>query len=163
MKSLLILGAGGHGKVVKEIARDFLGYEVVDFLDDNAKNAIGRIKDLEKFRKSYTKAFVALGNNDLRKELFIMLEKKGFEIVNIIHPSAIISSSVKLGKGIYIGAGAILNAKTIICDGVIIGIGAKIDHDSKVCEFSYIKTGSIVMAGSKVCEKEIIKEGSVYK
>lgn len=163
MKNLLILGAGGHGKVVKETAHDFLGYDKIDFLDDNFKDAIGRIEELEKFRNNYENAFVALGNSDLREKIVIKLEKYSFNLVNIIHPSAIVSSSTNFGKGIYIGAGAILNSNTTICDGVIIGIGAKMDHDSVAGKFSYIKTGAVLMDGSTVGEKEIVKEGSFYK
>ena len=64
MKSLLIIGAGGHGQVVKEIAQD-LGYERIDFIDDHNSRAIGKIKDLENF-KEYQNAFVGIGNNKLR-------------------------------------------------------------------------------------------------
>lgn len=162
MKSLLILGAGGHGKVVQEVAHDFLGYEMIDFLDDNAKNAIGKIEDFGKFRSTYKNAFVALGNNALREGLIMKLKANNFIVVNIIHPSAIISSSTKLGTGIYIGAGAILNSNTTVCDGTIIGIGARMDHDSVASKFSYIKTGAVLMDGSTIGEKGTIKEGSFF-
>lgn len=55
-KRLLILGAGGHGKVVREVALSLLDidgnpvYESVDFLDDNSVDVIGKIADLEKYR-----------------------------------------------------------------------------------------------------------------
>lgn len=59
--NLLLIGAGGHGKVVAEIAED-CGYEKIDFLDSNSPESIGKISDLEKFTNQYEYAFVGIGN-----------------------------------------------------------------------------------------------------
>ena len=61
MKTLLIIGAGGHGKVVAEIAMA-VGYQKIAFLDDNAPEAIGKIRDIEKWM-DYTEGFCGIGNN----------------------------------------------------------------------------------------------------
>ena len=74
-KALLILGAGGHGRVVREVALfmvDSAGmpiYEKVDFLDDNAPDAIGSMADLGVFADQYTDAFCGIGNNVVRDQL----------------------------------------------------------------------------------------------
>lgn len=68
MKHLLIIGAGGHGKVVAEVAED-VGYEQIAFLDDHAPEAIGKVSELEIFKEQYSNAFVGIGNNKLRGEL----------------------------------------------------------------------------------------------
>lgn len=67
-KNLLIIGAGGHSKVVKEIA-EALGYTKIDFLDDNSTEAIGKIADSKDYVDKYHEAFVGIGNNKFRGEL----------------------------------------------------------------------------------------------
>ena len=66
MKSILILGAGGHGRVVAETA-EACGYEKISFLDDHSETAIGKIGELQQFVKDYEFAFVGIGNNRLRE------------------------------------------------------------------------------------------------
>lgn len=68
MKRLLIVGAGGHGKVVAEVAES-IGYEEIAFLDDNSPDAIGKISEIGRFKEQYSDAFVGIGNNKLRGEL----------------------------------------------------------------------------------------------
>lgn len=82
MKSLLIVGAGGHGQVVKKIAQD-LGYERIDFIDDHNSHAIGKIKDFEKIesgnvKRGFKQALVKDNSNDefVREEK----EKTGMDI-----------------------------------------------------------------------------------
>lgn len=67
-KSLLVLGAGGHGKVVAEIATD-LGFVKIDFLDDNSPEAIGSVQDLPELGRDYDYIFCGIGKNQLRKQL----------------------------------------------------------------------------------------------
>lgn len=62
MKRLLIIGAGGHGKVVAEVAED-IEYEKIAFLDDNAQEAIGKVSKLENFKVQYCDSFVGSRNN----------------------------------------------------------------------------------------------------
>lgn len=59
MKKLLIIGAGGHGKVTAEIAEALGVYETVDFADDNSPNAVGSITELERLHKLYDCAFAS--------------------------------------------------------------------------------------------------------
>lgn len=67
-KSLLIIGAGGHGKVVKEVA-EAVGYDKIAFLDDNSAEAVGKIADAKQFVQEYQAAVVGIGNNKFRSKL----------------------------------------------------------------------------------------------
>ena len=78
--------------------------------------------------RGYSRIFVALGDNVLRTRLSESLITMGFNVVNAIHPSAIVSPSVTLGYGIAIMAGAIINAKASIGSLSIINTGAVIEH-----------------------------------
>ena len=79
-RKLLIIGAGGHGQVVSEVAED-CGYTDIAFIDDNSEKAIGRISDLENFKEEYADAFIGIGNNKLREQLSEKIKEIGFSIV----------------------------------------------------------------------------------
>lgn len=86
MKSLLIVGAGGYGQLVKDIA-EVCGYERIDFVDDKYPNAVGKNADLDIIQDRYDGCVVTIGNPDVREQVFSRLKKP----ITIIHPSASIS------------------------------------------------------------------------
>lgn len=159
---LLILGAGGHGRVVKETAKAMGCFEKIDFLDDNSKDAIGNCIDYKKYAEEYANAFVALGNNERRKEWLEALRSAGYKLPVIVHPTAYVSTKASVGEGSFIGAKAVVNVNSIIEQGCILGIGALADHDSLVGEYSYINAGAIVKAGCKLNELMKVDAGEVY-
>lgn len=166
-KRLLILGAGGHGKVVREVALSLFNidgisvYEFVDFLDDNSEDAIGKIADLKKYKGCYTDVFCGIGNNTVRKQLLDQAEKLGFHIPILIHASAYISPSAVIEVGTVVEAKAIVNTNTVIHRGCIISVGAIVDHDVIVNEFAHINAGAIVKAGAKVERSRKLEAGEV--
>jgi PglD N-terminal domain len=85
--SLLILGAGGRGKVVKETAEAMYYFDKIDFLDDHSSNAIGRCDDYIKYKDDYKHAFVGFGNNELRIKWLIELSEFGYEVPTLTHSS----------------------------------------------------------------------------
>lgn len=74
-------------------------------------------------------AIVAIGQNRLRAQLAIQLCNEGFELINAVHPNAVISHHARLGAGIAVMAGAVVNAGTLISDNVILNTAASVDHD----------------------------------
>lgn len=159
--NLLIIGAGGHGRVVKETAESMGIFGEIDFLDDNSKLAVGKIDEYRKFSKKYKYAFVALGNPELRRDTIKKLKELEYEIPVIIHPTAYVSQSVVVGEGGFIGVNATINTNVVIEEGCIVGIGALIDHDSSMGAFSYVNAGGIVKAGTRVEEGIKIESGMV--
>lgn len=139
MKSLLIVGSGQYGQLIREIAI-LNNFQKIDFLDDNGKGAIGKIKDLEELQGRYTNTICSIGNCKLRKEISSKITNK----INIIHPSAIISTSAKLGCGCVIEAGSIISANTIIEDGCFICAGAVINHNSIIRKYSQIDCNAVI-------------------
>lgn len=160
MRKLLIIGAGGHGKVVSEIAAD-IGYGEIAFLDDNSPEAIGKITELNKFRNQYSEAFVGLGNNKRRSELLCELQDCGYVIPVLIHPSAYISRTAMIGSGTVVEPKAIVNANTVIGNGCIISVGAIVDHDVEIKECCHINAGAIVKAGGKIDSFRKLEAGEV--
>lgn len=166
-KRLLVLGAGGHGKVVREIAMSLLDiegkpvYEAIDFLDDKSENAIGKLADLEKHKDKYSDAFCGIGNNTVRKQLLDQTEELGYSIPILIHPSAYISPSAVIETGTVVEPKAIVNANTVVHRGCIISVGAIVDHDVIVDEFVHVNAGAIVKAGARVESARKLEAGEV--
>lgn len=166
-KRLLILGAGGHGKVVREVALSICDknqralYEVVDFLDDQSENAIGKIMELKNFRGEYSDVFCGIGNNTIRQRLLNKAKELCFHIPVLIHPSAYISPSSKIEAGTVVEPKAIVNANTVVGRGCIISVGAILDHDVELGEFVHVNTGAIVKAGGRVKSGKKLEAGEI--
>ena len=165
MKNLLILGAGGHGQVVKEVAIAY-GYEpeAIAFLDDKVSSAVGKINEAPYLAPNYDGVIIAIGNNALRRDITEKLEQfEGINIITLIHPTAYISSSAVIGKGTVVEPNAIVNAHSKISEGCIISVGAIVDHDSSIGYFSHINAGAICMAGSKIAALTKVNAGEIIK
>jgi UDP-N-acetylbacillosamine N-acetyltransferase len=159
---LLILGAGGHGKIVAELAED-LGYDEIAFLDDSNPEAIGKLDEMDRFRNQYDKAFVAIGNNKLRCELIGRLKDCGYEIPILIHPSAFISKTTSIGAGTLVEPNAVINARCQIGEGCIISIGALMDHDAKIGSYCHINAGAIVKSGWTIESTRKVDSGEIVQ
>lgn len=160
MRSLLIVGAGGHGNVVGEIARE-CGYRVKYLDDKRGDNVIGTIDLLPNYVLMFDSFFVAIGNTEFRKKLIDKLESLHVEIATIIHPTAYISPSAIVEKGTVVEPKAVINANSHIGKGCIISVGAIIDHNVSVGEFSHINAGAICKAGACIEAEQKIDSGEV--
>lgn len=159
--NLLILGAGGYGHVVREIAEDSGIFDKIDFLDDSSPLAIGKFGDAEKFLKGYPNAVVALGNAELRLGYIEKLRAAGFQIPAIISPKAYVSKSAKIGNGTIVEPFSAVNANSEVGIGVLLRCGSVIDHNAKVGDFCYIDCGVVVKANNSVGFKIKIAANSV--
>lgn len=154
---LLILGAGGHGKVVAEIALLAKKWNTICFLDDNKVGqeingikVIGTLDKVRELRSEFTHAFVSIGDNIKRFEWFKHLEKMNYEIPVLIHPSSIISRNVRINKGTVIMAGSIINTNTVIGKACIINTKASIDHDCQIGDGVHISPGVTIGGSVKI-------------
>lgn len=161
-KSLLIIGAGGHGKVIKEIA-EALGYTKIALLDDNSTEAIGKIADSKAFVDEYQEAFVGIGNNIFRGELLNRLEEEGFNIPVLVHHTAYVSKSSVIGKGTVVEPMAMVNANSKIGVGCIISVGSIVDHDAVLEDCVHVNAGAICKAGSFVAKETRIDAGQIVQ
>lgn len=168
-RNLIILGAGGHGHVVKEVAEAMGIFDKIDFLDDNSIEAIGLCSDNEKFVEEYTYAIPAFGNNKLRMEWIERLEKNSFKIPTLIHPTSYISPSATVHSGSVIEAKAVINTNTKVEKGCIISVGSIIDHDAVInlgCHVdcgAVVKSYSVIAPLSKIHSDEVIKYDNLSK
>lgn len=165
-KKLLILGAGGHGKVVREVALslkkdNIVLYDDISFLDDHAPEAIGTIDKLAEFVGEYDEVLCGIGNNAVRKRLLEQAEQAGFTIPVLIHPTAYVSPSAFIEAGTVVEPKAIVNANSVVKKGCIISVGAIVDHDAVVGAYSHVNAGAICKAGSIIEEGRKLEAGEV--
>ena len=162
-KSLLILGAGQFGIMVKELALESGEYSRIDFLDDVAPFALGKMCDCRKFATDYPNACVAIGDPTIRERLFSELYEAGFNLVNIIGRNTYISPSAVLGKGIIIEPMATVQKCARVGDGCIVSSGAVLRHDSCLEPFCHCDCNSVVMSNSTVPKGTKIPCLTVFK
>ena len=157
----LILGAGGHGRVVLDILIQCRTYKPVAFLDSNPKlhgrrvdglpilGDLSQLTDLR--RRGIRHVVIAIGDNGIRRSMGDTLEQNEFEIVNAIHPSAQLAKNVSVGKGVVIAAGALICAHCQIGDYAILNTGSIIDHESMIGTSVHICPG-VRLAGHVTVE-----------
>ncbi len=152
MAKLLILGAGGFGQVVKEIAEKSLQFNEISFLDDTktSNDVVGTTKEYEKFINRYEYAYPAFGDNQLRLDWLQTLSKAGYFLPTLIDSTAYISKSAKLGKGVVVLPKAVVNTNAKIGKACLINISAVIDHDAVIQDGVHICMSSVVKAGVNV-------------
>lgn len=166
-KKLLIIGAGGHGKVIADIALKMNKWEYIAFLDDSehAKTSmgieiIGGFTDVSKFIKDYD-VFVGIGNNTIREKIQEQIEFLGASIPVLIHPHAVIGEQVFLGPGTVVMAGAIINCCTKIGKGCIINTASTIDHDNVIEDYVHISPGAHLAGTVRVGSGTWLAIGSI--
>ena len=157
---LLIVGAGGYGQLVRELAI-LSGYEKIDFLDDNNDKAIGKVSDYYKY-VDYKNIIVAIGNPDIRESILKNIEEK-FNLVTLIHPKAVISDSAVIEKGCVIEANAVISSNTMVCKASFVNAGAVVNHNAIVREFCQIDCNAVVGAGKEVLAKTKVESCIFYK
>lgn len=147
MKSLAIIGAGGHGKVVADCAEQLNIYDEIFFIDTiypETKQVLHwqvKANDWQEYLDT-SDFIVAIGNNHTRFRLTNELIQHGASVVNIIHPSAQVSKYSVIRSGTVIFANAIINCSASIGHATIINTGATIDHDCIIESAVHISPGA---------------------
>lgn len=157
-RRLVVLGAGGHGKVVADAARAG-GAQVLAFADsDTARLGSevlglpvidGQIDELCRYcEHEGAEVVVAIGQNRGRRSAFEALCSRGLRLATVVHPSAVLASDVTVGAGVVIFAGAVINVSSQIGDNAIVNTGARLDHDNVLGAHAHVSPG--VCTGGEV-------------
>ncbi len=162
--NLLILGAGSHGHNVKEVAESLGVFKKIKFLDDSAvgKDVIGKCIDCGDLVDEFPCAFVAIGDNEKRKEYAEMLKKHGFMLPTIIHPDTAVSKNAVIGEGTIILAQATVNAATV-GDCCIVSSNSLINFGATVKDYVHVDCGAMVLKGAVVPEVTTVESGNIYR
>lgn len=156
--NLLILGAGGHGEIIRELAQRLGVFQKIAFLDDDpAKSqAIGPCKDLGQFVEEYPIAIPSVGDRSLRMRWLSELVQAGFVLPVLIHPMAAVSPNAVIGYGSVIEARATIGPGAVVGKGCIIASGATVDRNVTIPDGTHIDCGRIIVSGPILPEAEHI-------
>ena len=146
--NLLILGAGSHGREVRELAESLRVFRKIAFLDDGKSDVLGPCRDLGRYLNVYPVAIPAVGDRALRLRWMAELGRAGFILPVLIHPSAVVSPSAELGYGSVICARASIGSDAVIGNGCIISSGATIDRSVNLPDGSRVDCGQVVRSDS---------------
>jgi UDP-N-acetylbacillosamine N-acetyltransferase len=187
---MVVLGAGGHARVVADVLRLTGRYEIAGYLDEVnpdrwgsefcGNKIIGGLDQLSALRsRGVRRAFVAVGDCAARLRLALAAEETGLDCPVLRHPNSVVASDVDPGRGSLLVAGAIINAGSRIGAHVIVNTAATVDHDctigdgAHVCpgvhlaghvvvgHSAWIGIGAIVLNGVRIGAGSTIGAGSV--
>ena len=160
MDDVVIIGAGGHGKVVLDILQAQGKYRVAGFLDANASLAesyvcgvpvLGQINALPRLkRQKIRRAIIAIGDNKARLAQVADVEAAGMELVSAVHPTAFVSSRAKVGRGVVVAPKASIVTEAVIGDLVIVNTAAVVDHECVVGDGAHICPGAVLAGRVRV-------------
>jgi sugar O-acyltransferase (sialic acid O-acetyltransferase NeuD family) len=165
---LIIIGAGGHSRVLVDLAEKQGRYRVVGLLDDRqgmrgttilGYPVLGGREILER-DDAPAHAIVAIGAAGARAAWQEHLEARGLQLAVLVHPSAQVGRDVRLGAGTVLMAGAIVNSGSRLGRGVIVNTGASIDHDCEIGDFVHVAPGARLAGGVRVGDRAHIGIGA---
>ena len=156
-EKLLLVGAGGFGRMVAEQA--MLQYDCV-FVDDGQPVAVdvcgipvvGGLADLPELRKDYDFLVVGIGNNGFRAQVYEKAKVLGFAFPNIVAPSAYISPFAEVGCGCVLMQNACVQNGAVVGNGVLLNAGAEVHCDAVVEDYALIYANSVVRSYRQQCD-----------
>lgn len=162
---LLIIGAGGYGKTVADVAKQLGSFEKIAFLDDgkSGSSVLGRCEEYAMFCDEDTAVYPAFGNNQLRMEWLEVLMEEGIAVPTLVHPDAYVSPTATVCAGTVVLPKAVVNTGVTVGMGCIINIGALVDHDTVIENGVHLAPGAIVKAENRIPAFAKIDSGEVIE
>lgn len=172
VKKIVVIGGGGHAKVVISLLKKLNEYIIVGYTDPNDYGAVlsvpylGSDSVLAGIRKKEKVILAALGigqltDATLRLNKSAELELLGFEFPSIISPNAVINEDVTIGKGTVVMDGVVINSGSRIGEFDIINTRSSIDHDCIIGDYVHIAPGVTLSGAVKVGSFSLLGTGAV--
>lgn len=164
MDDIILVGYGGHGKSVADCIERTKKYRIVGYTDleqhESSYKYLGTDNELEEiFKNGIKNAAVGIGymgRGTLREGLYRRLKKIGYNLPVISDPSSIISSTAKIGEGVFIGKNAVINADAKVEKMSIINTKALVEHECVVEEYAHIAVGAVLCGQVRVGKASFI-------
>lgn len=172
MKKLILLGGGGHARVLIDLIRECNEYDIAGILDPEIEkgaevsgiSVLGRDDMLlELFDRGIKDVCIAVGsikNNNKRSMLYDKIKQKGYSVPALIHPEAVVAKDLQVSEGVQIMAGAVIQIGSSIGENTIINTGAVVDHDNKVGRHVHISPGAVISGGCFIDDGAFIGAGA---
>ena len=165
---LVIIGSGGHAKVIVEIFEESAAYDIVGYTSLSAVVPLFHYPYLGAddalpalFASGVTHAFPAIGSNRIRHRKLTELRALGFTLPNAISRHAIVSLRTTFGSGIAIMPNAIVNVDSFLGDGAILNTACSVDHDGRIGTCAHIAPGAHLAGNVTVGDGAFLAAGSI--
>jgi sugar O-acyltransferase (sialic acid O-acetyltransferase NeuD family) len=158
---LLVIGAGGHAKVVIDAAR-CAGFEIAGIVgrEGDPAEVLGIPVSHDATDIASDEFIVAIGDNAARAHHFYEYRAHGLEPASVVHPSAVIARGVGIGAGTFVAAGVIVNVDAHIGANAILNTGCTIDHDCVIGDHALIGPTASLCGGVEIGEGVLLGAGS---
>ena len=163
MVDIVIIGAGGHAKVIADIIQKS-GETLVGFLDDNANGTVlghqilGTLNDIKKYKDCMF--IIGIGDVFIRKTI---AENYQLNWYTAIHASACIGGEVEIGEGSVVMARAVINSSSTIGKHCIINTSSIVEHDNNIGDYAHLAPGSTLCGTVRVGSMAHIGAGATVK
>ena len=167
---IVIIGAGGHAKVVCDAILSKNEFSVVGFVDANVPvdtevmNGLKVILPQQKLEELKGRAeyfIVAIGNNKVREDLFKKLSGI-LKPATIIHSKAVVAPSATLKEGSVFLANSVVSAYCTIGENCIINAGVVVDHESMIGNHVHLSIGTLVGSNSVINDHTVTAIGQGF-
>lgn len=158
--NFIMLGAGGHARVVASIIEQMNGDLLAIFDSDRTIKSLDGVNNLGPYESNFeptAKAIIAIGDAQIRENLS---QKVIHSFGIVIHPSALVDRLVTLGEGTQIVHKAVINRGSQIGKHCIINTGASVDHDCNIHDFVHIAPSATLCGGVTVGKRTLIGAGA---
>lgn len=163
----VVVGAGGHGRVVADILRAS-GRVIAGFLDDRVIGPVAGLPVLGPFARALDPAFgrgraliVALGDTPRRVDLSQAILRAGGLLATAVHPCAVLAGGARVGAGSCIAAAAVIGTAASVGRFCIVNTAAVVDHDCTLGDGSFIGPGARVCGGVTVGAGAVLGAGAI--
>lgn len=164
MTAILVLGAGGHAKVVADIAR-LCGHTVTAYVDErgtSAGSSIGGVPVISRVEERPSAAVaLGIGDNRARSSRHEDLTRRGRDVLTLVHPAAVLASEVRVGAGTVVMAGVVVNSDAVIGAAAVLNTSSSVDHDCTIGDGVHIAPGSHLAGNVTVGAGALIGVGCV--
>jgi len=172
MDKIVVLGGGGHAKVVLSILRKMKTWNILGYTDESDRGVLleatwlGNDQALPHIIRENHPCNAVVGVGSLgpagrRMRLWELLRSMQFELPAILSPQAIVNSDVSLGKGTVVFDGSVVNTGTTIGECAIINSNSTVEHDCDIGDFVHVAPGATVSGGVKIGRNTMIGAGAV--
>lgn len=166
-RTLLIIGAGGHGKAVAEAALLSGEWQGIVFVDDRwpeLRESFGwpvvtNVAGLAALEIEVAGAIAAVGKNAVREECVKAIYAAGLPLITVVHPRACVSAAASIGAGTAIMALAMVGVDAVIGEAAIVNAHATVDHDASLGDFAHLGVGVQLAGGVQVGARAWLQAG----
>ncbi|MBO8164299.1 MAG: acetyltransferase [Brevibacillus sp.] len=158
--TVIVIGGGGHAKVVTESLKLQLA-DIIGFTDIKNKQGdtvlgvpyLGSDEQIYRYppdRVMLVNGLGSVADATNRRTLFEMFKRAGYRFATVVHPAAVVSPHAELGEGVQVMAGAVIQAGTVVGPNTIVNTNATLDHDCRVGAHVHLAPGATVCGGVSV-------------